>query len=342
VEESFGMSDAAQIEMFDARPRVKDPNWKVHRSAGSAGEVRYHCPDAKLIIYEGLDGETGQATWQPSDGGRWFSKIGQEKIKVRDAKCQKKTAVLSQIARTIRDINRAREIQRLALELERSAAERSERLHGGSSGRTRTRNTLCMEPEPMTYEARRIIPSEVLREIGAEKREPHFVIIPNWLGEREEPSLFEKFAYSRLALRAGKSGTFALSLMEIAKLSNTSTTQAEKIVRSLRNRNLIREIYRGKRGVITYEFLWHPWMSAPPTPQLSWVENPRGSRGCTQLSGVEPPNSVGATTQLSSGFTHARAEEGTKKRVDVSPCEPRSDQTEEMEDLRASGWGKNR
>ena len=306
------MSRPEQLELIstnaDGPPGCAALGWKIYRAA-NIGELRYRCPESKVIEFESLDGEIGRVSWHPSQGGKWGGLLAGREIHVHDHNRKGKKRVLSEIAMAKRDAEReievgrlAVEIQRLAQEGEEAARQRANELKPGSPQNTRKRNTLCNEPETLTYETLRIVPAEILKEIGNVAREPHFLMVPMWLLLREEPTLFEKIGYARLALLSGTKGTFTISLSSFGHLINTSANQADKIIRSLRNRNLIRETGRGKRDMITHEFLWHPWMKVPGTTQLSWVK---------------PSNLVCATTQLTSTITEASAGEVGKKIEDV-------------------------
>ncbi len=293
----------AQIEMFVPRAAAVGDDWKVHRAA-NAGEVRYRCPNPKLIVFEGINGETGQATWHPSQGGKWFTQVGGQKIHIRDKSGNKKKELLTRIALAKSDAEKAREIQRLAQELEVSALRRTQ--HDQSEARPRKRNTLCMEPEPMDYEPRRIVPTTLFASIPSDDFDsPTFAALPLWLFQREELTHGEKIVYARLATYAGKRGCSTCSEVGLAKEIGMSRPQVRKILCSLFNRNLIMEVETGKWGKSHYGFLWHPWIA-------EWEKKHRDS---CKLSLQVPDNLVSDSCKLSS---HEKRKE---KRFgkDVSP-----------------------
>lgn len=291
---------AAQRELFSTPE--DSGTWKVFRGKGGVAILYDELPSGALRIDFGT-GKTAVATRQ-SKGQAGNARYYLNDPRLGQIQQRGKRQFLAALAQAFRLESKIEDVLHDARAMRQCLASGI----GTGPTRPRKRNTLCNEPEPMTWDVRVIIPIGELQGLQSDCVAPVFAACPSWLLERPETSHGEKIVYARLATYAGKNGVAWPSEYTLSKSVGMSRPQVQTILGSLKNRHMIREVGRGKRGVCKYEFLWHPWIEewrqTNLTSQVTWLEPAKPVSPDSQVSWPKKSQEKRSIKEESSNAPH--------------------------------------
>jgi hypothetical protein len=280
---------ARDRDLFPSDDAGDDVGWKVFN--GKEGvKVRYQEISGGALRIDFGDGNPVIATMQ-SRGKRGNPRYYLNHPQLGSFQQRGKQTFLAVLATSLR-------VQRLSAEIHREAATLTRLVTGAKEPVIpRKRNTLCTEPEPLTYTPRVIIPLKEMEAMNVSG--PPFSVLPGWLSCRPEVTQGEKLVYGRMCTYAGKNGVAYPAEGTLAQEVGLSRRQVHDILSSLRNRNILRVTGRHSvSNVARYEFLAHPWLD-------EWVQEHRREEaslievGC-ELSSHPPVMRVHTPCEVSS------------------------------------------
>ncbi len=265
-QELFEAAEMDREELQRLSPQERsDDGWKSIRQRHGA-DGRYRKISPTVIVADFGRGDLVEASWQPSQGGRWYGTYADRQIQTR-AKKGDIRGWLTNAAHVVLLVRQGRDLEAAAKSLfEMSTRHRAEleayqngeddRLITGDQPaaklppRKKLSSKLCLEPVMIDWEAKRLVPREC---------EYSFSKLPIALLEYQAQFAQNEWRVLCAALELGTFSGLVWGKKTWAKNARVDEKDLKWPRRSLVNRGFLRQTLEERDGSPVFELLWHPW-----------------------------------------------------------------------------------